>query len=583
MTSMPSGIVTLTFGGFANHVGAHYWNIQDDAHGGDDGTEALVVDVDWRVEYAERERGAGANASYVPRVVMFDLCGSARVGLGAEGGGSTTSRDAETASTTSWDGRVEVCRAPLANRSAFAHALDRESRAVQAAATVNEVQTRSVFDEDEDERDGRSRSKLGAVGRALDVGRSASSPSSMANTDQGIVDNADDIARALVAGACQLDEDARHWSDFLKAEVHERKSCFALAGKWTDIDAFSGFGEGLDWISTEDRREDIRESIRYWAEDCDVLGGFHIACDDSSGFGGVCAQAMEDIKDDYDGAPICVFSVNAPRIHAQHGERRMDMLNAAFASTVLADNADLYCPLAAFDDGCQSRFRASAACALAMETITTPWRLKKSTTTTTSSVGGMSLHEMARHMTNRAPGSRVSARVSAPTPDAADVDAFFTSFQSATPNEFIPRKRTHGNDNDDDDADLRPFAESFVFRGVVDDIAWSSSSFDAAFARELHRCPRARCASRAPVAIPLPFPKLFGHRDVTNIPISTRLTSGESSARVLLAIESDARRASRSAAGKAALRAWSADAVEFEEMCENLLTQARAFAGEDDE
>ena len=52
---------------------------------------------------------------------------------------------------------------------------------------------------------------------------------------------------------------------------------------------------------------------------------------------------------------------------------------------------------------------------------------------------------------------------------------------------------------------------------------------------------------------------------------------------VLFAIESNARRASRSAAGKAALRAWSADAVEFEEMCENLLTQARAFAGEDDE
>jgi hypothetical protein len=263
------------------------------------------------------------------------------------------------------------------------------------------------------------------------------------------------------------------------------------------------------------------------------------------------------------------------------------MLNAAFASTAVGRHADLYCPLAA--DGRSStpgsRFRASAACALAMDTITTPWRLKK----TTDAVGGMSLHDMVRHMTNRAPGSRVYARVSAPAPSAdADADAWTASFRGVSPNEF------ERDMDDDDDGDHRPFAESFVFRGVRASSSSSKSSSsspsdvvafaDARLARELFRCPRARCATRSPASIPLPFPKFFpgdGHR--SSVPIATRLTSGASSARALAAIESNARRASRSSAGRAALRAWSLDGVEFDDACESLLTQAHAFAGDDDE
>jgi len=577
----PSGVVTLSFGTFANHVQAHYWNIQDDAYGtasSDDG------DMDWRVEYAEREGQGKESASYVPRVVMFDLCGDAKVGSHRDEKEST--REAALA-TTSWGGRVEVCRASVAKRSAFAQALERESRAVKAEAEAKaEKAALSVFD-DEDEETGR-RSKLGAVGRALERGSASNGTNDASRSSSGqVLDSPEDIVRALVDGAGKLDEDADHWSDYLKVDVHER-SVFKLTGKWSDIDAFSGFGEGLDWIDTEDRREDVRESVRYWAEDCDTLGGFHIAVDDSSGFGGVCSRAMEDIKDDYNNAPICVFSVKRPE---DIERKRIDMLNAAFMSTMLANNADLFCPLAACDTypmmpglRAQNWFHTSSVVALAMETITTPWRLKATTSSGTSTLGRLSLHDMARHMTNRAPGSRVSAHMSNPVPPVAspaDAEILMKSLRGMTPNEI-----RRACSDDDVDVDDRPFAESFVFRGIGSPDALDSSAIveisDAAFSRELYRCPRHRCATRTPVSIPLPYPKLFDSNDPASVSSFTRLTSGASSARALSIIESDARRAAHSAVGKAVLRAWACDHTEFEETCETLRTHARAFAGLDD-
>ena len=50
-----ASVVTAQFGAGANAVGAHYWNVQDDAHGDDDDDDGdASTSIDWRVEYAER-------------------------------------------------------------------------------------------------------------------------------------------------------------------------------------------------------------------------------------------------------------------------------------------------------------------------------------------------------------------------------------------------------------------------------------------------------------------------------------------------------------------------------------------------
>jgi hypothetical protein len=329
------------------------------------------------------------------------------------------------------------------------------------------------MDEEEEEATRARRGKLGGVGRALEIGAMDGARTTL--------DDPEAITKELIESASKLDVEAEHWSDYMKVELHAR-NVFPLAGKRADVDAFEGFGEGLEWMDSEDRREDVREAVRYWAEDCDTLGGFRVLCDDSSGFGGVCARALEDIRDDYDNRSVCLFSVHPP---ASKERKRVDMLNAAFASTKIADMCDLYCPLAACDDypsmpGLRQNrwFHTSAVVALAVEGVTTPWRLRK---TGQHASAAVSMHEMVRFMTNRAPGPHASARVSAPAPKiraAEDAAALVASERSVTPS--VPPCDA------EDDMDDEPFTEYFISRGLArGDGAVANVVLDAASSRAL--------------------------------------------------------------------------------------------------
>ena len=563
-----ASVVTLQFGAHANAVGAHYWNIQDDAHGGDDDDDGDDGDssIEWRVEYAERgaASASGETSSYVPRVVMFDARGMiARMTTGSRAASASAS-----AAEGTWGGRCSVFRAPLAKRSAFVLALEREAKAREAEARVRKIVRGEDSEAEEEEERELGRRKLGGVGRALERGSKG--------RERATLEDPEDVKRELIEAASKLDVEADHWSDYLKVELHA-KNAFALAARWEGVDAFEGFGEGLEWIDSEDRREDVRDAVRYWAEDCDTLGGFRILCDDSTAFGGVCARALEDIRDDYDGRTVSVFSVRPPAVREK---KRVDMLNAAFATTTLAGLSDLYCPLAACDDyptmaGLRRNgwFHASSVAALAIEGITTPWRLKSK-----GSSEAMSMHEMARFMTNRAPGPHTSARMSAPSPavrGAEDAEALARSMRSVTP--AMPTRR------DDDDDDFTPFAEYFIARGVSDDSTVVNSVLDGVLSKELYRCPRRQCVVGDAIPIPLPFPKIFSPDDPSSVSALIRLTASSATSRVLDAIERDFARASASAVGKATLAAWSVDAVERAETIETLISTARAYAGDSDD
>ena len=59
------------------------------------------------------------------------------------------------------------------------------------------------------------------------------------------------------------------------------------------VDNFAGFGEGSAHVQSEDRREDIRDRVRFWAEECDMLRGVHVLAEDLGGFGGIAAAALQ--------------------------------------------------------------------------------------------------------------------------------------------------------------------------------------------------------------------------------------------------------------------------------------------------
>ena len=272
----------------------------------------------------------------------------------------------------------------------------------------------------------------------------------------------------------------------LEGGVAAAKNAFALAGRWEGIDAFRGFGEGLEWIDSEDRREDLRDAVRYWAEDCDTLGGFRILCDDSAA-GGVCARASRTFvaTKRTNREP---FSVRPPAVREK---KRMDMLNAAFASTTLAELSDLYCPLAASRDyptmaelaAGSGWFRQVGRALNGRDP--TPWRLKSKGSNEASS-----MREMARFMTNRAGPHALGANICA-----------LASVQQRRKTPALTKAACGLGDagdakrQDDDDDDSVPFAR-WLSLARFPTIPSSSNSVSAASSPKSSTVSRRRCARR---------------------------------------------------------------------------------------
>lgn len=60
-------IITLQFGNYANHVGAHFWNIQELSF---DYTGSKSTDINHNVLYRE---GTGPTVTYTPRMLLAEL------------------------------------------------------------------------------------------------------------------------------------------------------------------------------------------------------------------------------------------------------------------------------------------------------------------------------------------------------------------------------------------------------------------------------------------------------------------------------------------------------------------------------
>ncbi len=247
---------------------------------------------------------------------------------------------------------------------------------------------------------------------------------------------ADEANAKLVEAAKTLESESRTWTDFSKASFHSR-SAFLLDGVWSGVDAFGGFGEGVSWADARDRREDLRDVARRWAEECDRMQGFQVFAEDLGGFGGLAAATLEELKDEYPRQPVWLFSLRPPlpssREAREEGRRtdssaaaaaeaaRYFLLNDALATATLAPLCDAYVPLGAeaaagsratdalppgfFGTDGRNRFRASALAAAFADVAGTSWRARGPT----CAPGARDLRDVARHLSARAGGPFVSA------------------------------------------------------------------------------------------------------------------------------------------------------------------------------
>ena len=54
--------------------------------------------------------------------------------------------------------------------------------------------------------------------------------------------------------------------------------------------------------------------IRFFAEECDALGGFQLLAHDAGGFGGLAEGLLTHIRDDYARTPVVRAAMSAPAL-----------------------------------------------------------------------------------------------------------------------------------------------------------------------------------------------------------------------------------------------------------------------------
>ena len=345
---------------------------------------------------------------------------------------------------------------------------------------------------------------------------------------------ADEANAKLVEFAKTLESESRTWTDFSKASFHSR-SAFLLDGVWSGVDAFGGFGEGVSWADACDRREDLRDVARRWAEECDRMQGFQVFAEDLGGFGGLAAATLEELKDEYPRQPAWLFSLRPPlpssREAREEGRRtdssaaaaaeaaRYFLLNDALATATLAPLCDAYVPLGAetaagsratdalppgfFGADGRNRFRASALAAAFADVAGTSWRARGPT----CAPGARDLRDVARHLSARAGGPFVSAsfvidpepggsgrpgsaaagaaRASANDAETNAAAAAARAREAAAPTRRFAgltpgvrgdrRVRVRENEEDEEEED-EPTAEAYASRGVYERVQTPSSS-----------------------------------------------------------------------------------------------------------
>ncbi len=612
--SRKSEIVTLQFGQYANHVGAHFWNFQDELIGLSTPSEELenveeeeeevtrknalanqnrfnAIDHECLYRQGETRRG---EIVQTPRCVVYDmrssLGGVKQLGYLCDEADAFSSTVSSSALKT-WTGEVQVHEQPRVKKSEYLRRLEEEGG----------VETGVEIDlEEEEDREKRKEEENGCVTVAAD----------------DVENNGTDIDQ-LVEAAKKLKHDAKHWTDFSKALFHPRTvqvmdGIFETSSE--GVKSFAGFGEGANWAMELDRRENLREDIRKWVEECDYLRGFHVFVEDHSGFGGLCEKVLEEVRDAHgQGVSVLAFCCRKQckeekgsrakvkennnrdgddneflEITQKRNDQRRLMLNDGLSLARISQLTDAYIPLYGSQTNGQehSAYQTSARIATAIDTITTPWRLKP-TPGFESFVGAESMASFTSRMQSQASApflqtSMFTRRGDFVFEDAISMEPLFTSSS-------IINQRRSGTDNGDEDEDdedaEEAMAESHVVRGAPFGQSRGVCEQLEKRLRAVQRVagiPIGRCVAGASLPLPMTYPT--NDNSTSKLPFlsvyaMTRQTGTQGKMLSEKAINFE--RASRSSGGKSVLSSWGYDIDDTCEVIERIRTDAKRYTDDD--
>ncbi|CAL1408740.1 unnamed protein product [Linum trigynum] len=557
-------VVTIQVGGFANFVGSHYWNFQDELLGLADDPDSdpafanhqqyLNMDVLYRT--GETNKGI---PTYTPRLVSIDLQGS----LGSlSSRGSLYNEEASSSSVVpTWSGSVFTSTSGVHEKNLF---------------------LQSLYEEEHD--------KLGST--------SGKSESHREISDRDIVES--------------LENGVQFWTDFSKTHYHPQ-SLYQLSGLWVDPTEFDNYGIGKDVFSESSRGDEISERLRFFTEESDHIQGFQFIADDSGGFSALSADLLENIVDDYPCTPVVLYTVRGPANQVNPRDRKRTVssnIHDAVSFSRLSSLSKLIVPLGlpslSTSKACsflkikdEKPYHSSAVYAAAIHSIGLPFRMDTLGPTVSSSYasGALDVNGMIQVLAGQARQNQVAILdIAMPAPTLSG--SFLRNLESLTPETSKDVEDAHG-------------VESMVVHGALGSGSHRASTaevtdavnaeYEAASTRPIFcHLSTARC----PLPIPLPFPSIFGNRvgqngellsnpdppstsssssrgslDVHSIPIAARLRS---SAAILPFLENRLQNLGRlgirlGAPASELVRSWGFGKDELEDMEQSLSKMVAAL------
>ncbi|PIM99482.1 Members of tubulin/FtsZ family [Handroanthus impetiginosus] len=399
-------IVTIQIGSYANFVGSHFWNFQDELLGLADSPESdqifknqgLNMDILYRT--GETQQGI---LTYTPRLVSVDFQGS----LGSMSLRGTLYNEVPETSvdTSTWTGPVTTHASQPSKKNLFLQSLYLEENA--------------------------------------NVGSSRGSESGNSNSRAEVEDK--DIVECL-------ENEVQYWTDFSKVHYHPQ-SLYELSGLWTEIKDFNNYGIGREAFSGSLHAEEINERLRFFVEECDLPQGIQFIVDDSGGFSGVAGEFLENIADDYTNIPVLLYSVRSPDSCLDSRNRKLTIsrkLHDAVSFAKLSAFCKLVVPVGVpslstsrmskylhIDD--QKPYHTSAVYASAIHSISLPFRMEPLGPSAQSSYtcGAATINELVQMLARQGRQNMVTVLDTAmPTPALSGTQvqqSFLENLQPLTP------------------------------------------------------------------------------------------------------------------------------------------------------
>ncbi|CAN6352186.1 unnamed protein product [Urochloa humidicola] len=560
-------VVTVQVGGFANFVGSHFWNFQDellglaDDPGADPVFRTAALDMDILYRAGETHQGV---ATYCPRLVSVGSRGSLG-SLSSSGTLGSSSAAADQPNVLTWSGNVTKSVAKPHDRNLFLQSLSEEERNTSSSNDRN-------------------------------------------NAKKNVEDK--DLVESLENGV-------KFWTDYSKVQYHPQ-SLYELYGSWTDFDKFNNYGTAREVVSEWSQMEELNERLRFFVEECDHIQGIQFIVDDSGGFSSVAAQYLESIADDYTNTPVLLYCV---RDSVSHGPSRNQYetitrsLHDAVSLSKLSSPCNLMVPiglpslsylspLLSIND--EKYFHSSAIYAAAIHSLSVPFRLQHvgPASDPAHSSGNLDIGELVHILSDQGRQNMVTALdVAMPAPsltDRKDLRNIQKNLRSLTP---------EISDEDED-----PYAvESLVFHGALDSGGRRASASlvkdfvcSALEGRETKPKFSHLSVSPCPLPIPLPFPSIFsssigqhgeilsndhpegtrpkGSLNVVSVPMAARLRSSNVIVPFIERRSASLQRLgmARGVMGSQILQDWGFAKEEVQDMSEHLANMLRPFHPEMD-